>query len=667
MPYPAAYLATSLSEKQLAEMHRLMTEEVREVAIFFMDIEGVVTSWNRGAEEMKGYTGDEAIGKHLRMLYTDEDRARGWPEHNLRKAKEDGFYREETWRKKKDGSVFWARIALTALFDRQGVHLGYSKITLDLTSHKLLESCVAERNETRRVLKAANAGMWSWHPVDNRMDVCSNFLDLLGFPEMEGTMNFDAWLDFLEPNDRPLFAERLQKAHEQSPASHFAAEIRMCPKDRKCRWFYVHADWYRESEHSPRMLSGVIVDIDELKTTTELLLSAVDKLKQADVRKDEFLAMLAHELRNPLAPISAAAQVLRIGRYDEARVKRTSEVIARQVDHMARLISDLLDVSRVTRGLVELERGRVEFRRVIDDAVEQVNPIVIARGHRLELDLSPTPAFVDGDEKRMVQMVSNLLQNAAKFTPEGGHIVVSTHVRDGQVIVRVADDGIGMSDDLIKHVFELFVQAKRTPDRSAGGLGLGLALVKSLAELHGGSVDCRSPGPGQGSVFSISLPAISENESSDSHDSRDASDPAEVLATDQRNQLTGLQPASRQLQVLVVDDNVDAAQMLGSYLEEMGYGVVIENGALPALDRARRLRPEVCLFDIGLPGMDGLELARRIRAQPETSDCVLIAITGYGSEDDSKAIIDAGFSHHFVKPVDGVALVALLGALQRRD
>jgi CheY-like chemotaxis protein len=192
-------------------------------------------------------------------------------------------------------------------------------------------------------------------------------------------------------------------------------------------------------------------------------------------------------------------------------------------------------------------------------------------------------------------------------------------------------------------------------------------LVKSLAELHGGSVDCQSPGPGQGSVFSISLPAISEIESSDSTGSRDSSDPAEVLAADHRDQLPDLEPATSRLQVLVVDDNVDAAQMLGSYLEEMGYGVVIENGALAALDRARRLRPEVCLFDIGLPGMDGLELARRIRAQPETMDCVLIAITGYGSEGDSKAITDAGFSHHFVKPVDGVALVALLGALQRRD
>ncbi|MDB5829323.1 MAG: putative histidine kinase, hybrid [Variovorax sp.] len=654
---PEPYLATSLSEKELAEMHRLMTEEVRDVAVFFMDTDGFITSWNRGAEEMKGYTADEAIGQHLRLLYTDEDKERQWAEHNLRKAREDGFYREETWRMKKDGSLFWARVALTALFDHQRKHIGYSKITVDLTGHKMLERCVAEREETRRVLKAANAGMWNWHPDKKSMAVCANFLHLLGYPEVDDTMSFDEWMEFIDPEDRSGFVERFERAQREAPAAPFVADIRMCHKDGKCRWFYVHADWHGEGEGDAHVLSGVIVDIDDLKTTGVQLLAAIEKLKQEDARKDEFLAMLAHELRNPLAPIRAAAEVLRLARHDESRVKKTSEVIARQVSHMTSLIDDLLDVSRVTRGLVKLDRGRVDFRHVLNDAIEQVNPMIRARRHRLTLDLSPDVAIVEGDEKRLVQMVSNLLHNAAKFTPDGGHIVLTTDVRAQQIIVRVADNGVGMSAELVEHAFELFVQAKRTPDRATGGLGLGLALVKSLAELHGGHVDCESGGLGQGTTFTVCLPLATQ--AVPTAVTPEAATP-EVPADQQPNEHSG---RAKALRLLVVDDNVDAAQMLGLYLEELGYRVAIEYGAVKALERARSERPDVCLLDIGLPEMDGTELARRIRAQPETANAVLVAVTGYGQESDRQMVLSAGFSHHLVKPVDASKLVALLETL----
>ncbi|MGJ7523893.1 hybrid sensor histidine kinase/response regulator [Variovorax sp. LT1P1] len=658
---PEPYLATSLSEKQLAEMHRLMTEEVRDVAVFFMDPEGVITSWNRGAEDMKGYTAEEAIGQHLRLLYTDDEKARRWPEHNIRKAREDGFYREETWRKRKDGSVFWARIALTALIDRERKLIGYSKITVDLTEHKMLERCVAEREETRRVLKAANAGMWHWHPREDRMRVCANFLHLLGHPEVDETMSFDSWISFVAPEDHANFVERFERALREAPRTPFAADIRMCHKDGERRWFHVHADWHLESQRAQHVLSGVIVDIDELKTTGEQLRAAIEKLKQEDARKDEFLAMLAHELRNPLAPIRAGAELLRMGRHDEARVKKTSEVIARQVDHMTSLINDLLDVSRVTRGLVRLERGRVDFGHVLNDAIEQINPMIRARRHRLALDLSPDVAIVDGDEKRLVQMVSNLLHNAAKFTPEGGRITLTTDVQAQQIVVRVADNGVGMPAELVEQVFELFVQAKRTPDRATGGLGLGLALVKSLAELHGGHVDCESPGPDQGTTFTVCLPlaagvgsSLARPEASDATPTR-----ADVVEpTDERRG-----DGARALRLLLVDDNIDAAQMLGSYLEELGYRVAIEYSAVQALERARAERPDVCLLDIGLPEMDGAELARRIREQPETSSAVFVAITGYGKESDGQMAESAVFSHRFVKPVDASELVALLKTL----
>lgn len=654
MPLP--YLATSLTEKQLAEMHRLMNEEVREVAVFFIDVQGVITSWSRGAQDMKGYPPEEVIGQYLGLLYTDQDKARRWPEHNLRKAREDGFYREETWRRKKDGSLFWARIALTALLDHEQRHVGYAKITVDLTDHKMLESCVAEREETRRVLKAANAGTWNWIPAKQCMKVCANLLRLLGHPEVDDTMSFDAWMELVEPDDRSGFIERFQATQRDAPSAPFVADIRMRHKDGRCRWFYVHADWHRENNGDPHVLSGVIVDIDDLKTTGVQLRAAIEKLKQEDARKDEFLAMLAHELRNPLAPIRAAAEVLRVARHDEARVKKTSEVIARQVDHMTSLVDDLLDVSRVTRGLVKLDRGVVDFAHVLRDAVEQVSPMIRVRRHRLTLDLSPDVAIVEGDEKRLVQMLSNLLHNAAKFTPEGGHIVLTTSVQAGQVVVKVADNGVGMSPELVEHVFELFVQAKRTPDRATGGLGLGLALVKSLAELHGGHVTCESPGSGQGATFTVALPLSSEASTMSFGASKVKSEASTLRST-------GHNGAGRALRLLVVDDNVDAAQMLGLYLEELGHVVAIEYGAIQALARAKTERPDVCLLDIGLPEMDGTELARRLKAQPETSHAVLVAITGYGQEGDRQKVRAAGFAHHFVKPVDASALGTLLETL----
>ncbi|RYZ11209.1 MAG: PAS domain S-box protein [Comamonadaceae bacterium] len=655
---PKPYVATSLSDKELAELHRLMNEEIKEVAVFFMDTHGVITVWNRAAEDMKGYPADEAIGQHLRLLYTEEDRKRGWAEHNLRKAREDGFYREETWRRKKDGSLFWARIALTPLFDHERRHVGFSKVTVDLTGHKLLERCVEEREETRRVLKAANAGMWNWHPAQQHMRVCANFLRLLGYPEVDDTMTFDEWLEFVDPRDRAGFLERFEHAGREAPGAPLVADIRMCLKDGACRWFYVHADWHRDTATQVAILSGVIVDIDDLKTTGVQLRAAIDKLQQADARKDEFLAMLAHELRNPLAPIRAAAEVLRMARHDELRVAKTSEVIARQVDHMTSLIDDLLDVSRVTRGLVELDRGQVDFNHVLNDAIEQVNPMIRAHGHRLTLDLSPHVAIVDGDGKRLVQMVTNLLQNAAKFTPDGGHIVLTTDVQAEQIVVRVADNGVGMSSELVAHAFELFVQAERKPDRAKGGLGLGLALVRSLAELHGGHVECRSAGPGQGSTFTVSLPLVPTART----------DPQRVSTEPGGSAGGGRQPnerhrVERALRLLVVDDNVDAAQMLGMYLEERGYRVALEYSAVRALERARTERPDVCLLDIGLPEMDGNELARRIRAQPETAQAVLVAITGYGQESDRQNTGSAGFSHHLVKPIDARKLVTLLESL----
>ncbi|QGZ42472.1 signal transduction histidine kinase [Pseudoduganella flava] len=376
--------------------------------------------------------------------------------------------------------------------------------------------------------------------------------------------------------------------------------------------------------------------------------AAAASLQAADRRKDEFLAMLAHELRNPLAPISSGAQVLRMAHADNPAVARTAEIIARQVEHMTRLIDDLLDVSRVTRGLVKLNRQPLDLRSVVEDAVEQAYPLFKSKRQQLELDIPDTPMGINADHKRMVQVVANLLNNAAKYTQEYGHIRVTLQ-RDGAVVrLVVADDGIGMAPELVTRVFELFTQAERTSDRSQGGLGLGLALARTLVTLHGGSVRAESPGLEQGSSFTVELPY---------EELPAAVPPGGTAPTPDTERRPG------RLRCLVVDDNIDAAQTLALFLEAAGHDVYVAHRAAEGLELARAHAPQVCFLDIGLPDIDGNQLAQRLRALPQTAQAQLIAVTGYGRKEDQERSIAVGFDHYFVKPMDTTKLVNLLSVL----
>lgn len=401
------------------------------------------------------------------------------------------------------------------------------------------------------------------------------------------------------------------------------------------RWFDVNA--FRIGEPEDRHVAFVFRDITASKLIEQ-------ELREADRRKDEFLAMLAHELRNPLAPISAGSELLQMVRLEGSQVRQTSEIISRQVRHMNNLIDDLLDVSRVKRGLVKLDNTALDMRHVIAEAVEQTGPIIQLKRHQLALHLPPDEMTVLGDGKRLVQIITNVLNNAAKYTPEGGNIVLQAEVLNDDVLLTVKDNGVGMSPELLSRVFDLFTQAERTSDRSTGGLGLGLALVKSLVELHGGTVKASSDGAGKGSLFTIRLPRLRR--------------PVEQPDTIQSAGV--LQASSSALKILVVDDNADAATLLSMLLEASGHHVFVENGARSALERASIERPDVCVLDIGLPDMDGNELAQHLRAMPEAAETLLIALTGYGQEEDRKATLAAGFDHHLVKPVDFKRLVSIL-------
>jgi signal transduction histidine kinase/ActR/RegA family two-component response regulator len=370
--------------------------------------------------------------------------------------------------------------------------------------------------------------------------------------------------------------------------------------------------------------------------------SAEEKLQEANRRKDEFLAMLSHELRNPLAPIVTSAQVLDKVAPGDTRIAWVREVIERQVTHLAGLVDDLLDVSRITQGKITLHREAVELGKILEHSLEIVRPLIDSKRHVLAVETPDTPVWVFGDFSRLSQIFSNVLHNAAKYTSDGGSIELNAVVDNGSVAVRVRDNGIGIEPQFLPHVFEVFTQGYRGLDRSQGGLGVGLAVVRRLIELHQGEVNILSDGPGLGTEVTIRLPCISE-----------------VV------QHAGLQPpppprARGAKRILVVDDNADAAESIAVLMQIEGHEVKTVTDAMQALACLETFAPDVAIIDIGLPGMNGYELAAGIRANRMLPKPLLIALTGYGQAEDFDRSREAGFDHHFVKPAEIRAIQAAI-------
>ncbi|SNS52973.1 PAS domain S-box-containing protein [Noviherbaspirillum humi] len=495
---------------------------------------------------------------------------------------------------------------------------------LDISKMKEAERALRESEARFRTIANATPQMVWTTFRDGRHDFCNQrWYEFTGLAP--GTVDADTWVALVHPDDRASALRDWQ--HSMASGEPYECEYRFRHHSGEYRWALTRALPVRDEAGAILRWMGTCTDIQEQK-------SIQDALRLSDQRKDEFLAMLAHELRNPLAPIAAAADLLSIVQPDEARLRQLSEIISRQSRHMTGLIEDLLDVSRVTRGLVTLQRELVPLEAIIASAIEQVRPLMEARGHRLDVAPMDRSLSVAGDRKRLVQIIANLLNNAAKYTGDAGLIELQVGVEGNAVSISIRDNGIGMPPALIEQAFELFTQGERTSDRSQGGLGIGLALVRRLVELHGGTVRAVSEGAGKGSEFIVRLPCERQ--------------PAELGG----NLSARRAAAGRALRVLVVDDNADAAQMLGFHLEQVGHEVLIEYGAHSALDTACRVAPQVCLLDIGLPQMDGYELARRLRALPGMEQALLVAVTGYGREQDRQAAFAAGFDRHFVKPVN---------------
>jgi signal transduction histidine kinase/ActR/RegA family two-component response regulator len=376
---------------------------------------------------------------------------------------------------------------------------------------------------------------------------------------------------------------------------------------------------------------------------------AEEELREANQRKDEFLATLAHELRNPLAPIRNSLNILRLAGHDNGSAGRVHEMMERQVNHMVRLVDDLLDVSRVSRGKIELRKEPVELAAVVRSAVELSKPFVDGGKHQLAISLPAEPLTVFGDPVRLTQVVGNLLNNAAKFTETGGQIWLTVRAEGSDAVISVRDTGIGIPPDFLPKVFDLFTQNDRRASRKYGGLGIGLSLVRSLVLAHEGTVEARSPGLLQGSEFVVHLPLTTQTPQPPNQARRQ---PVYDF------HLSG--------KILVVDDNRDAAQTLGTLLRRSGAEVIVAESGPVALEAFQKHRPTIALIDIGMPGMDGNEVARRVRLAPETRNATLIALTGWGQDDDRRRCREAGFNHHLVKPVDLDALQELLASIPPR-
>jgi signal transduction histidine kinase/CheY-like chemotaxis protein len=491
-----------------------------------------------------------------------------------------------------------------------------------------------ERNQQRAVaaLAIAELGIYELDLRTERMQCSPRMREIFGFlPDQE--CSAAAYFGRIVAEDITRVKHKFNEAMTGDGSLHVSYRIQL--PDGTIRIIDSINAGYRDERGEWERSEGVIKDVTESRLGEE-------KQEEASRRKDEFLAMLAHELRNPLAAISSAAALLQMPARDEALVKSAGAVVLRQARHLTGLVDDLLDVSRVTRGQVTLERRTLDARGLVSEAVEQVRPLIDARHHSLALQICSEPAIVDADRTRLVQVIVNLLTNAAKYTQVGGHITLAIE-SNHEVRITVTDDGQGMSMDLLERCFDLFVQAEQSADRRQGGLGIGLALAKSLVELHGGSLRAYSSGPGQGSRFAATLPRVA--------DTRGSPEPST------------LHPVSamrERRKVLVLDDNQDAARMLGMLLESVGHQVMVEFEPRVALERVRNEAPDVCLVDIGLPEMDGYEWARAVRATSIGQRIVLVALTGYGQAKDRATALAAGFDDHLVKPVGVRRLAELL-------
>jgi hypothetical protein len=617
-----------------AKLFQLMAEQVKDYAVFLLDTSGHIVSWNVGAQRIKGYAPSEIIGRHFSIFYPQEALRMGWPEHELRVAMREGRFEDEGYRLRKDGSRFWANVVITALRDENGKLLAYSKITRDLTERRHTEETLRQSEERFRLL------------VEGVQDYAIFMLDPdgivtswnMGAERVSGYTRSEIlgkhFSNFFLPEEvaagRPW--EELCTARRHGRAEDEGWRLR---KNGERFWARVVVTALHDQTGQLRGFAKVTQDLSQQRH--------VQELEAAAKKVNEFIATLAHEIRNPLAPIQTALALLHTSPPDDPMVPAIRGIIERQTARLVRIADDMLDISRVTHGALVREKKEVEVRELFERASEAARPGIVAGKHHLQTELPPERLIATGDMHRLTQVLANLLDNAARYTPPGGKILLRAWAEDGKVALSVKDTGRGIPPSARQSIFQMFVQDRTPLERVGGGLGIGLALARNIVELHGGAIEVRSEGEGQGSEFIVRLPGTVAA-------ARPEAPSASAVAE--------AEPRSSR-RVLVVDDNVDAAETLDMLLQALGHKTRVAYDGPEALEAFEEFLPDIVLLDIGLPTLNGYEVAQRLRAR-HGSDVRIIAVTGWGQAEDRKKSADVGFDLHLVKPVDERQLRTIL-------
>jgi PAS domain S-box-containing protein len=546
---------------------------------------------------------------------------------------------------RRDGSKAFVLVSAKGLRGSDDRTIGCVVTLVDVTGHRRAEQALRVSEEHLRLaIEGAQQGTWDWDLRTNAL-ACSEWWSRLVGLDLESVDGFDSFMAAVHPADRHRVADVLEVAVRERAGVH--VEYRVVRSDGASRWVGLRSTVFCDEHGEPERMSGTVVDITERKSIEEELRAANLRLAEADRCKSDFLAMLSHELRNPLAPVKNSIYVLERAAPGGDQARRALAVIDRQAGQLARLVDDLLDVTRITRNKIRLQRQTLELNELVRRAMDDQRSVFEKAGVELELHPACTPVFVSADWNRLAQVVGNLLQNAAKFTGRGGATRVTVHVDEAEkrASIHVADDGVGVAPELLAGLFQPFTQADSTLDRSKGGLGLGLTLVRGLVELHGGDVTAHSMGLGKGAEFVVRLPLAM----------------AEAALPQPNESVT----RSRR-QVLIIEDNVDAADSLREALQFGEHEVEVAYNGPEGIAKARAFRPDVVLCDIGLPGMDGYEVARAFRADQALKDTCLVALSGYALPEDLRRAQEAGFERHLAKPPSLEKIEELLaGALQR--
>jgi PAS domain S-box-containing protein len=644
-------------------------------AIVSKSLDGIIRSWNAGAERLFGYTAAEAVGKPITLIIPPSKIAEeGQILQRLSRGERIEHF--ETTRVTKAGREVSISITVSPVRDASGRIFGASKVARDISGRKRVELELLRQDTQLRLLWESASVLLTTEKPDAMLRGVFNkiapylrldaFLNYVADESGEG-LRLESWAGIREPEAaalrrialgenvcgqvakerRPIAVSDIQTSTDESLA--FARRLGF--KAYACCPLLAERRLLGTLAFATRSKSSFDPDeIEFLETMCRYVTAAYERthlirqLRETDSKKDEFLATLAHELRNPLAPIRNALEIMRVDGHQSSAVEQAARLmIERQLEQMVRLIDDLLDVSRITRGRLELRKQRVELAEIVRSAVDTSRPLIEGARHEFSVEVEPEPIYLEADPIRLAQVLSNLLNNAARYTEPGGHIWLTAGARDDEVEITVRDTGVGIPADALPRIFDMFAQVDDSLERSQSGLGIGLTLVKRLVELHGGGVEARSEGAGLGAEFTVRLPR--------------AQSPA-TRARLHAPVAPPVQPVARR--ILVADDNRDAAESLGMLLRLMGNEVRTVHDGIKAVEEAATFRPDVILLDIGMPRLNGYDAARLIREQRWSNGTMIVALTGWGQDEDKRRAIEAGFDRHFTKPLDPAELQKLI-------